>query len=114
MKALVVALVMIATATSALAQEQIRVDGTVRWLSGQTLTLQTDVPGPTSYVIVGQVLVPVQRPRPSVDVDLSQLPQSEYAFMRPGERVAVIGTLASEGHRVIATSILRGSGAETP
>jgi hypothetical protein len=111
---LLITLVLISTAAPALAQGLIRVDGTVQWLSGQTLTLMSDTPGPTAYVIIGQSLLPVPGARPMVNVDLSQLPQSEYAFMRPGERVSVIGTLTSDGRRVVATSILRGAGAEAP
>jgi hypothetical protein len=74
----------------------------------------SDTPGPTSYVVVGQSLVPVQGARPWVTVDLSQLPQSEYMFMRTGERVTVFGTLASDGRRVIATSLLRAAGSQAP
>jgi len=100
--------------TSAWAQGQVQVDGTVQWLTGETLMILSDTPGPTAYIIVGQALLPVPGPRPTVGVDVSQLSQSEYAFMRPGERVTVFGTLTSDGRRVIATSILRGSGALTP
>lgn len=113
-RVLVIVLVAVAAATLARAQEQVRIDGTVQWLTGQTLTLQSDTPGPTGYVIVGQTLVPVQGPHPMVSVDVSALPQSEYAFMRPGERVAVIGTLTSDGRRLTATSIIRGSGTQAP
>ena len=104
----------VATSTLVWAQGQVQVDGTVQWLTGQTLMILSDTPGPTAYLIVGQVLLPVPGPRPSVNVDVSQLPQSEYAFMTLGERVTVFGTLASDGRRVIATSILRASGAQTP
>ena len=103
----------IVISTSAWAQGQVQVDGTVQWLTGETLLILSDMPGPTAYIIVGQALLPVPGPRPSVGVDVSQLSQSEYAFMRPGERVTVFGTLTSDGRRVIATSILR-AGAQTP
>src|SRR5207249_11293536 len=49
-------------------RSDIRVDGTVMWLSGQTLTLALDgqvVPG--YYQIVGQYLVVVPGPRPTVN-----------------------------------------------
>lgn len=104
-----------ATASPATAQEYLRVDGTVQWLTGQTLVLMLDVPaGPPSYVIQGPYLVPVPAPRQMVTVDLSQLPQSEYAFMRSGERVAVIGTVSDDRRRLIATSIIRGPGQQAP
>ncbi len=114
LSSVIIALVMIWTMAPARAQGQIQVDGTVQWLTGQTLTILSDTPGPTAYVIIGQSLLPVPGARPVVTVDVSQLPQSEYAFMRSGERVTVFGTLASDGRRVIATSILRAAGAQTP
>ena len=92
----------------ALAQEYLRIDGTVQWLSGQTLSLALDAPtAAPSYVIVGQILVPVQGPRQTVSVDLSKLPQREYGFMRSGERIAVIGVPSDDGRRLVATSIIR-------
>ena len=102
------------SATVLLAQGHIQVDGTVQWLSGNTLSVLSDTPGPTAYIMIGQYLQPVPGARPVVSVDLTQLPQSDYAFMRPGERVTVFGTLTSDGRRVIATSIVRGAGAEAP
>ena len=92
----------------AAAQEYMRFDGTVQWLSARTLVLalDTQISAP-SYVIVGQVLVPVQGPRQTVNVDVSQLPQREYAFMRTGERIAVIGVPSDDGRRLVATSIIR-------
>lgn len=111
---LVVALVVLSTAAAALAQEQIRVDGTVQWQSGNTLMLVSDVPGPPSYEIVGQSLLPVPGARPWVNVDVSRLPQSEYMYLQTGEHVAVIGTMTSDGRRVMATSIFRGAGSQAP
>jgi hypothetical protein len=111
---LAVPLIVLSSALGVLAQGQIQIDGTVQWLSGNTLTVLTDTPGPTAYVIIGQFLQPVPGARPVVSVDLSQLPQSEYAFMRPGERLTVFGTLTGDGRRVIATSLVRGAGAQTP
>src|SRR5207247_1163660 len=89
---LVVALVVISPPAPVMAQDDIRVDGTVMWLSGQTLTLALDgqvVPG--YYQIVGQYLVVVPGPRPTVNVDLRDAPQSEYAFMRSGRRIRSCG-----------------------
>ena len=58
----------------------------------------------------GQVLVPVQGSRQTVNVDLSKLRQREYAVMRSGERIAVIGVASDDGRRLIATSIIRNLG----
>ena len=112
---LVVALVVISPPAPVMAQDDIRVDGTVMWLSGQTLTLALDgqvVPG--YYQIVGQYLVVVPGPRPTVNVDLRDVPQSEYAFMRSGERIGVIGTVASDRRRLLGRSIIRDAGQEAP
>jgi hypothetical protein len=114
MTAASIGLAMVVLAGTALAQSQIQVDGTVQWLSGYTLTVLSDAPGPTAYVMIGQFLQPVPGARPVISVDVSQLAQSDYAFMRPGERLTVFGTLTSDGRRVIATSIVRGSGAQAP
>ena len=105
------ALVTLTLGSPAAAQEYMRFDGTVQWLSGQTLilALDTQIAAP-SYVIVGQVLVPVQGQRQTVNVDLRQLPQRDYAFMRSGERIAVIGVPSDDGRRLIATSIIRNAG----
>jgi hypothetical protein len=105
------AFVAVVLGSPAVAQEYMRFDGTVQWLSGLTLILALDAQiAAPSYVIVGQVLVPAQSPRQTVNVDLRQLPQSEYAFMRSGERIAVIGVPSDDGRRLIATSIVRNPG----
>src|SRR5262245_27983254 len=105
------ALVAVGLGSPAVAQEYMRFDGTVQWLSGQTLILALDAQiAAPSYVIVGQVLVPVQGPRQTVNVDLRQLPQRDYAVMRSGERIAVIGVPSDDGRRLIAASIIRNPG----
>jgi hypothetical protein len=112
---LVGALVMVALGAPAVAQEYVRFDGTVQWLSGQTLILALDAPiAAPSYVIIGQFLVPAQGPRQTVNVDLSQLPQREYSFMLSGERIAVIGVPSDDRRRLIAASIIRNPGPQGP
>jgi hypothetical protein len=56
----------------------------------------------------------VPGPRQTVNIDLSQLPQSEYAFIRLGERVSVIGVVSDDRRRLIGTSIIRGAGQQAP
>src|SRR5262249_13711420 len=108
---LVVALVVSTPPAPVMAQDDIRVDGTVMWLSGQTLTLALDgLVTPGYYQIVGQYVVVVPGPRPTVNVDLRDVPQSEYAFMRPGERVGVIGTASNDRRRLLGRSIIRDAG----
>ena len=48
----------------------------------------------------------------SSDVDLSQLPQTEYMYLQTGQRVSVVGTMSSDGRRLIAASILSGPGSQ--
>jgi len=112
---LVVAIVVIGTTlAAAAAQDHVRVDGTVLWIQGQTLTLATDLPSAPGYMIVGQYLLPVPGPRQTVHVDLRQLPQADYAFMRSGERVGVTGVVSSDRRRLIATSIIRDAEPQAP
>jgi alpha-beta hydrolase superfamily lysophospholipase len=103
-----------AMAGPAMAQQPLRIDGMVLWASGQTLTLQSDLPPATWYQIVGPYLIPVPGPRPTVTVDLHQLAQSDYAFLREGERVSVIGVVSSDRRRLIATSLIRGGEQQSP
>ena len=112
---LVAALVGHALVAPGAAQGQIRIDGTVLWVSGNTLTLALAGPvSPAQYAIVGQYLVPVAGQRPTVSVDLTHMPQSDYALMRPGERVGVIGAASSDRRRFIGTSIIRDAGPQAP
>jgi hypothetical protein len=107
--------VVIASGANAEAQEYVQVDGTVQWLAGQTLTLALDGPAsPSSYMIVGAYVVPVPGPRQTVNIDLSQVRQSEYAYMRPGERVSVIAVVSEDRSRLIGASIIRGPGQQAP
>ena len=84
------------------------------WVSVQTLTVQSGAPSAPGYRIVGQYVVPVPGPPVTVNCDLSRLAQTDYAHMRPGERVSVIGVMSSDGRRLTATSIIRGAEQQTP
>jgi len=71
------------------AQEQVvRVDGLVQWIGGQQMILQADT-------------------GPSVGVDLTSVPQYEYAGLGVRDRVAVIGMVSPDGRKVIGTAIMR-------
>ena len=81
--------VTILPAPPAAADEQVvRVDGLVQWIGGGQLIVQSD-----NGVSVG--------------VDLTSVPQDEYAGLGVRDRVAVIGMVSPDGRRVIGTSILR-------
>ena len=97
----------------AAAQAPVRVDGTIQAVFSQTLTLVSDAPI-SGQVMISPSLVPVPAPRPSLTVDLGQLPPGAYAFVRPGERISVIGVVSNDGRRVIATAIIRGPEPQLP
>ena len=76
-------------APAAAAQEQlVRIDGRVQWIGGQQMVVQADT-------------------GPSVGVDLTSVPQDEYAGLNVRDRVAVIGMISPDGRHVIGTSITR-------
>ena len=78
-----------ALAPAAVAQEQVvRVDGLVQWIGGQQMVVQADR-------------------GPSVGVDLTSVPQDEYAGLGVRDRVAVIGMVSPDGRKVIGTAIVR-------
>ena len=57
--------------------------------------------------IGGQQMVVQADTGPSVGVDLTSVPQDEYAGLGVRDRVAVIGMVSPDGRRVIGTSIVR-------
>ena len=75
--------------TPVVAQERIvRVDGLVQWIGGDQMIVQADK-------------------GPSVGVDLTSVPQDEYAGIGVRDRVAVIGMVSPDGRKVIGTTIVR-------
>ena len=83
------ALVLAGAVSPAVADEQfVRVDGLVQWIGGGQMIVQADT-------------------GPSVGVDLTSVPQDEYAGLGVRDRVAVIGMISPDGRRVIGTSIMR-------
>lgn len=70
-------------------QEQVvRIDGLVQWIGGQRMIVQADK-------------------GPSVGIDLTSVPQDEYAGLNVRDRVAVFGMVSPDGRHVIGTSIIR-------
>jgi hypothetical protein len=72
----------------AVAQNEVRFEGRVSWIAGQTMVVSTDV-------------------TPSVRVDLTQVDQGEYQALTTGDFVVVTGTISEDANRVVATSIER-------
>jgi len=74
---------------AAAAQERVvRVDGLAQWIGGDQMIVQADK-------------------GPSVGVDLTSVPQDEYAGLGVRDRVAVIGMVSPDGRKVIGTAIMR-------
>ena len=74
--------------TVAAQDKVVRVDGLVQWIGGGQMIVQADT-------------------GPSVGVDLTSVPQEEYAGLGVRDRVAVIGMVSADGRHVIGTSIKR-------
>jgi hypothetical protein len=71
------------------ADEQfVRVDGLVQWIGGGQMMVKADT-------------------GTSVGVDLTSVPQGEYAGLGVRDRVAVIGMVSPDGRHVIGTSVVR-------
>ena len=102
--ALTLALV-VATPALAAAQVNVQLSGTIESIEGPTLTLLTTAP--PRRVTLG---APAPAPRPKLVVDLSEVPASQWVFLRPGERIAVVGLPSADGLRFAAIAILGGAG----
>ena len=102
--ALILVLVVAAPGPAA-AQVNVQLSGTIESIDGQTLTLLTNAP--PRRVTLGS---PAPAPRPKLVVDLSEVPASQYVFLRPGERIAVVGLPSADGLRFAAIAIIGGSG----
>jgi len=112
---LVASLAAVVGPADAPAQEYVRLEGTVAWITGNSLRLYVDsLSGPPAYVISGGYLLPVPQPRQMVEVDLRGLQQTEYSFMRAGERVAVIGHFYGDRRLLVATSLIRAPSMRAP
>ena len=115
MPLLIGALVVIALWAPATAQEYVRLDGTVDWVSGNTLMLRVDAAAvPPVYVIIEGYVVPATPPVKTIKVDVSGLRQSEYSFMQTGERLAVIGIFDGGRQVLVATALIRGPALPAP
>jgi len=86
----VVSLLVLSSAPLGVAQDSapVRVEGRVVWSSGQTAVIAPDG-------------------SPSVNVDLSRVPQDQYGVLRQGDRVVITGALPNERNRVVAATVER-------
>jgi hypothetical protein len=73
--------------TAAAERDLTRVEGRVQWIAAEKM-----------------MVVPRTGGLP-LSVDLTQVPQDQYAGVLPGSRVSVEGVIADDARRVIATSV---------
>jgi hypothetical protein len=69
------------------------IEGRVLWVAAETMVI-------APYVLIPGVAT-------AINVDLSRAHQDEYAGLKTGDAVAVMGEVPPTGDRVIATSIRR-------
>jgi len=97
-----------APATRGQVNEQI--SGTVESIWGPTLVLRTNPP-PPRRVTFGESARPVAPAVPTIlEVDLDNAPASQWVFLRPGERIAVVGVPSADGRRFSAIRVIGGAG----
>ena len=82
-------------------QGYLRLEGHVQWIAGQTMILATNTDGTDSYI---------PRSLWSIRVDLTRVPQDEYAALAQGDLVTVTGVLSDDNSRLFGTSIERPEG----
>jgi hypothetical protein len=100
----------ITAAPAALGQVNEQVSGTVESIWGPTLVLRTNPP-PPRRVTFGESARPVAPAVPAMlEVDLDNAPASQWVFLRPGERIAVVGVSSADGRRFNAIRVIGGAG----
>ena len=104
--ACVLAAVLVAVvANPVAAQINIQLSGIVESIGDHELTLITRAP---RRRVFGGDSTPA--PRPTLLVDLEAVPASQWVFLRPGERIAVVGLPSADGQRFAAIAIIGGAG----
>jgi hypothetical protein len=99
--------VLVAAPGPAGAQVNMQLSGTIESIEGPTLTLVTSAPRRT---MTGLTLDPAPPRPPTLVVDLDEVPASQWVFLRPGEKIAVVGLLSADGRRFSAIAIIGGAG----
>ena len=87
---MVVSSLLLSTVGFASAQDAaaVRIEGRVVWRAGQTAVIAPDG-------------------KPSINIDLSQVPQDQYGALKEGDRVIVTGAMPNERNRIVAGSVER-------
>ena len=77
---------LLAIVCSAMAQELVSFHGRVIFVAGTTMGFAPDIGS-------------------SFEVDLTKVDQTQYAFLKSGDAVTVVGVVTPDGNRLIAVSI---------
>ena len=89
------------------AQVNVQLSGTVESVGDHMLTLIANVP---RRRVFGADPAAKPAPPPTLEVDLTEVPASQWVFLRPGERIAVVGLPSADGRRFAAVAIIGGAG----
>ena len=99
-------LVLVASLASPVgAQVNVQLSGTIESIGDHELTLITKAP-PRRAVDAN----PPPAVRPTLLVNLEGVPASQWVFLQPGERIAVVGLPSADGLRFAAIAIIGGAG----
>jgi hypothetical protein len=96
---------LVVAACPAAAQVNVQLSGTVDSIDSPTLVLRTNPP-PPRRVTFGETANPAPPLPPTIVVDLDGVPVSQYFFLRPGDRIAIVGLPSSDGRRFTAIRII--------
>ncbi len=107
------AILVITAPGAARAQINEQVSGTVESIEGPTLILRTNAP--PRRITFGESSKPAaQALPPTLVVNVEDAPASQWVFLRPGERIAVVGLPSADGRRFNAIRIIGGAGPPRP
>ena len=98
----------VAAAGLAEAQVNEQRSGIIVSIDGTVMVLRTAAP-PARRVTLGQPANPTPAPPPTLTVDLDEVPASQWVFLRPGERISIVGLPSADG-RFAAIAVVGGAG----
>ena len=99
-------LVLVASVASpVVAQVNVQLSGTIESIGDHELTLITKA-RPRRVFDAN----PTPALRPTLLVNLEEVPASQWVFLRPGERIVVVGLPSADGLRFAAIAIIGGAG----
>ena len=92
-------------ASPSAAQVNVQLSGTIESIGDHELTLITKAQPRRAFGAN-----PTPAVRPTLLVNLEEVPASQWVFLRPGERIAVVGLPSADGQRFAAIAVIGGAG----